>query len=44
MKNTDEIGPNPDFSQIVEQDKEDEPFSPAEEIQKKLSIRSITTN
>ena len=44
---TDEIGPNPindDFSQIVEQDSDDEPFSPADEIKKKLSIRSITTN
>ena len=42
---TDEIGPNPDFSQmIIEQDNDDEPFSPAEEIKNKLSIRSITTN
>ena len=42
--NTDEIGPNSDFSQIIEQDDDDEPFTPAEEIKSKLSIRSITTN
>jgi hypothetical protein len=44
LANTDEIGPNLDFSQILEEDNDDEPFCPAEEIKSKLSIRSITTN
>jgi hypothetical protein len=44
LSNTDEIGPDSDFSQIIEQEDDDEPFTPAEEIKSKLSIRSITTN